>query len=109
MVAAVIRRGERTLAVNSPPEFAAEYYQCVVEQAPLLQIEDESGRRPVNVAALAANLLRKIAVLVPAAMHQLHETHTALDHSPSQQTVAGKAAVHAFVVDAVHFNRLLVF
>src|SRR5262245_52389885 len=55
MVAAVIRRGERALAVDGAAELAAPDDECIVEQAALLEVADEGGGRLIDIAALAAD------------------------------------------------------
>jgi hypothetical protein len=64
------------------------------------------GGRLVDVRALAADLPRQVAVLVPAAVHELHEPHAALDHPPRQQAVAGESAVDAVIPDAVAVDHV---
>src|SRR5262245_4504441 len=106
MIAAVIGCRQRALAVHGAAELASPDDERVVEQAALLEILDERRGRLIDVEALAANLPRQIAVLVPAAMHELNEADAALDHAARQEAVAGKAAVVVVSVDAVHFQNM---
>src|SRR5215469_1742736 len=69
VIAAVVVFGQRALAVDGTAELAAPNNERVVEQAALLQVPDQGCAGLVHVLALAANLLRQIAVLIPAAMH----------------------------------------
>src|SRR5437763_16558805 len=87
MVAPVVVLRKRSLAVDGPSELAAPNYQRVVEQPALFQILDQRRGRLVRVAALAADLLGQVAVLVPAPVEQLHEPHAAFRQSPSQDAV----------------------
>src|SRR5262249_24498397 len=107
VVAAVVVPGQPTLAVDGAAELAAPDHQRVVEQPAPLHVHHQRRRRPVDVAALAADLSGQAAVLVPAAVEQLHKADPALDHAPGQQAVAGKTAVAAGLVDAVHLDGLL--
>src|SRR5262245_51161719 len=95
MVAPMVVFGERALAVDGPTKFATPDYQRIIEQSALFQISNQRGGRPIHVLALAANLFRQIAVLIPAAMHQLNEPDPALRHAAGQQAVAGETAVHS--------------
>ncbi len=95
MVAAVIVGGELALAVDGAAELAAPDDQRVVEQAALLEVGDQGRRRLVGVAALRCDLLGQVAVLVPAAMKELHEPHAPLAQPPGQQAVGGEGAGRA--------------
>src|SRR5204863_3542931 len=86
MVAAVVVARQIALAVNSPSELAAPYDQRLVEQAALLEVADQAVARVIDVAALQRQVARDVAVLVPAAMEDLHEAHAALDQTPGQET-----------------------
>ena len=92
MVAAVVGRGELALRVDRPAELAAPDDQRVVEQAALLQVLDQGGRGLVGVVALAADLLGQVAVLVPAHVIELDESHAALGQPAGQQAIGGVAA-----------------
>src|SRR5207244_5282139 len=54
----------------------------------------ERGGRAIDVAALAADLPGQVAMLVPAAMHQLHKADASLDHAPRQQAVPRRSEEH---------------
>src|SRR5437868_2596886 len=107
VVAPVVVLRQRPLTVDRAAELAAPDDERIVEQAALLQVGDQRGGWLIDVLALSADLPRQIAVLVPAAMQELHEAHPALDHAPGQQAVARETAVPALVVDAIHLERLL--
>ena len=57
MVAAVIGRCQRALAVDGAAEFAAPDDQRVVKQAALFEVFDECGARLVDIAALVGQIL----------------------------------------------------
>ena len=92
VVAAVVRGGELALRVDRAAELAAPDDQRVVEQPALLQVLDQRGRGLVGVVALAADLVRQVAVLVPAHVVELDEAHAALGQAAGQQAVGGVAA-----------------
>ena len=106
MVAAVIVCGQLTLAIDGAAELAPQTTSVSSSKPALLQVLDQGRTGLIDVLALPADLLRQAAVLVPAAMHELHEAHTALGHSPGEQTVRGKAAVGAGLVNAVHVEHV---
>ena len=105
MVAAVVVLRQRSLAVDGPAELAAPDHQRLVEQTALFQVLDEGGGGLVDVLALAADLRRQAAVLVPAAVHELDEPHAALDHPPGEQAVAGEAAVDRAVSSRPYMSQ----
>ena len=109
MVAAVVGRRECSLAVDRAAELAAPDDERVFEQATLFEVFDQGGARLIDVAALAANLCRQRTVLVPAAVHELHEADAALDHASREQTVSSKAAVDVVVFDAVGLDDVFRF
>ena len=92
MVAPVVRLGEPALAVHRAAEFAAPDNQRVVQQTALLQILNQAQPRLVSVCALRRNLFRQIRVLIPAAVEQLDEPHSALRKPPSQQAIGGEGS-----------------
>ena len=92
MIASVVVLGERALGVDRASKLAAPHYQRVVQHATLFQVLNEGRRRLVGLLALGADLFRQIAVLVPPAMEELDESHTALGQPPRQDAVRGIAA-----------------
>src|SRR6516165_3403454 len=105
MVAAMIGGGELPLAVHGPAELSAPQDQRIVQEAALLEVLDQGGRGLIDVLALAADLPGQVAVLVPAAVHELNEADAALDHAAGQEAVAGIAAVVALAVQTVHLQN----
>ena len=87
MVATVVFFGQRALRVDRAAELAAPDDQRVVQHTALLQILNQRGRWLVRLQALAANLLRQIAVLIPTAMEELDEAHAALGQAARQNAV----------------------
>ena len=90
VVAAVIVRGQCALAIDGPAEFAAPDDQRVVEQAALLEVRDEGGRRLIGIAALAGDLRGQVRMLVPAAVEELDEAHAPFGQPARQQAVGGE-------------------
>ena len=56
VVAAVVVRRQRPLAIHGSPELAAPHHKRVFEQAPLLQVSDERRCRLIGVLTLRGNL-----------------------------------------------------
>ena len=78
MITAVIVAGELALAVDRPAKLTAPDHQCVVQKSALLEVgyqcEVLPGQRPrTGVAGRRGH----VAVLVPAAVKDLHKTHIA--------------------------------
>ena len=92
MVSPVVRRGELALRIDRAAEFAAPDDQRVIQKSALLQVDDQRRRRHVGVVALAADLVRQVAVLVPAHVVKLDEAHAALGQTAGQQAIRGIAA-----------------
>src|SRR5205823_6747422 len=102
MVAPMLGRRQRSLAVHGAAKLAAPDDQRVVEEAARLQVLDEGGGRLIDVSRLTADLARQRAMLVPAAMEELYEANATLDHPASEQTVARETAVVVTAIGAVH-------
>ena len=81
-------------------EFAAPEHQGVVEQAALLEVDDQRRARPVGLLGRDGHVLLDVAMMVPGAVVELDEAHPALGHAPGEQAVAGEAAI-ALLLDAV--------
>ena len=92
VVAAVVFIRQSALAVNRAAELPTPDDQGVVEHTTLLEVLDESPGGPVDDAALAANVLGQVAVLVPLADEDLGEADAALGKTPRQQAVGGEGA-----------------
>ena len=106
MVAAVVRLRQRALPVDRAAELAAPDHERAVEQAALLQIGQKRAGRLIGVLALRADVVGQVAMLVPAAVQDLHDAHAALDQPPRQQRACGERAglLH---LRAVHLQRSL--
>ena len=109
VVAAVVVGGEFPLRIDSTPEFAAPDDQRVFQQAALLQVLDQRGCGLIGVAALTGDLLRALAVLVPAAMEQLNKAHAAFRQAARQNAICGKRARLARVGTVTLEHRLRLF
>ena len=58
----------------------------------MFEVGDERVTGLVHVFRLAADAVRQIAVMIPARMIKLDETHVAFGHSPREQTIRGEGA-----------------
>ena len=88
VVAAVVVAGQLALAVDRAAELAAPDDQRVVEQAALLEVGDQGVAGLVDVLALGGQVAGEVAVLVPAAVEDLHEPDVALGQPAGQQAAA---------------------
>ena len=91
MIAAVIVLLDLPLAVDRPPELAAPEHERVLEQAASLEVGDESRAGLVGVAALLADPLGQIAVLIPAPVVKLDEPHVPFREPPGQDAIRGES------------------
>ena len=87
MIAAVVCFSEDALRINRAAEFSAPDYQRVLQEPALLQVNDQRGGSLVGLEALASDFFRQVVVLIPAAVEQLHEAHSALGHSSGENAV----------------------
>jgi hypothetical protein len=78
-VAPLVGGAQRALDERRATELTAPYDERVVEQATLLEVEHQRGRRRIGVTTLDRQLRVQVVVLVPAGVHHLHETPTAID------------------------------
>ena len=109
MIASVIVLLDLALAIDRAAKFTAPNHQRVVEKAACFQILHERGAGLIRVLALFADALGQAAVLVPAAVVKLDETHTALGHAAGEQAIGGERAglLHVGPVKVEHTLRLL--
>src|SRR3954462_3097654 len=89
MIAAVVGGRECSLRVNGATKFTAPDYERIVQQPALFEVLNERGGRLVGRRALFGDVNGELVVLVPPHVEELHESHIALDQSPSKQTIAG--------------------
>ena len=108
MIAAVVLARQFALAVDRAAELAAPDDQRIVQQPALLQILDQRLAGLIDVAALVRQIAGDIAMLVPAAMKDLHESHIAFGHPASQQATGGKRA-RLLHIRSVHIENVLRF
>ena len=73
------------LRVGRAAELAAPDHERVVQHAAGLQVLDEGVAGAVDVATLQRQIAGQVAVVVPAAVEDLHEADVAFDHAPGQQ------------------------
>src|SRR5262249_59029654 len=91
MIAPVVIFGHHALRVYRAPKFSAPNHERLVEHPALFQIRDERARCLISLLALQPDIARQIAVLVPAAMEKLDETHAALGQAPRQNAIRREA------------------
>src|SRR4051812_36240362 len=92
MVAPVVCFGERALAIDGAPKFAAPDNERILQQATPFQVLNQPVTTLINVFALRGQVAWQISVLVPAAMEDLDEPDAALDQTASHQRGIGKSA-----------------
>jgi len=102
VVATVVGLGQLALAIDGAAELSAPDHEGILEKSPLLEVSNECGAGLVDVAALTANLAGEIAVLIPAAVHELHEADAAFDHAPGEQTISCETAVGGILLQPIH-------
>ncbi len=93
MIATVVVALQIALAVDRAAELTGKHDDRVVQQTALFQVAQQRRGRLVDVEALAPQLLRQNRVVIPAPVKDLDEAHTAFDHPPGEQAVAGKGSV----------------
>src|SRR5690349_12373441 len=94
---------ELSLEEWSAAKFAAPDDERIVEETPLLQIPDEGGARGVGILALDFQLAIEVPVLIPAGVHELHETDAPLGETPGHEAVVSIAPL-ALHVGSVHLQ-----
>ncbi len=103
VVATVICFGQTALTVNGPSKFSAPDHQRVVQHAALFQILHQCVTRLVDDAALATNVVGKVAVLIPLADKHLSESHAAFGHAAGQQAIC-REGPRLGNVGTIHFQ-----
>lgn len=83
------------LGHGCPAELTPEYHQGVIEKAPLLQVLDESRRRPVDLPRGRLDVVLDSSVMIPGAMIDLDEADTTLGEPPGEQSIRRVAAIGA--------------
>ena len=92
VVAAVVGLGQRALRVDRASKLAAPNHERVFEHPARLEVEQQAGTGLVSLLALAGDVLRQVAVLVPAAVQDLHDADPAFDHAASEEGAVGEGA-----------------
>ena len=104
MVASVVRQRQIPLRVVRPSELAPPHDQRVVEHPTLLEIGDEAVPRAIDIGTLSLDRAGQAAVMVPAGMVELDESHVPLGQSPREQAVGGERSRRLGLV-AIEFER----
>ena len=78
MIAAVVVVSQHALGVDGAAEFSAPDHQRAVEQTPLLEIADQRGGRPIDLARDLLQGLSEVRVVIPVGVIELYKAHTAL-------------------------------
>jgi hypothetical protein len=85
-------------------EFTAPNHQRLLQQPVRFQVGEQSGDGLVAGARILFVVAFQIPVRVPATLHELNETHPALDEAAREQTI--RAVIRRlFVIDAVKLLR----
>src|SRR5262245_6271064 len=98
MVVAAVR-----LCHGRASEFAAPDHKSLVEQASLLQILYERGRGLVHFLRLHHDVPFDSAMVVPVAVIELNETHSAFSQPASEQAIGAEGTVEPF--DAIRIKN----
>jgi hypothetical protein len=89
VIAAVAALGGR-----GPAELAAPPHQRVVEQAAALEVAEQAGDGPIDLAGVLLVVAAEVGVPVPldgrVAVRHLDEAHAALDQAAGQEALPGK-------------------
>ena len=88
------------LGVGCTAEFTAPNDERFVEEAALFEVFDEGGAGLIDIHRQAREVFVERAMVVPVAMVELDETHTAFGEAAGDETVAGEGAglVHSGAV-----------
>ena len=90
------------------PELARPEHDGGIEQPARLEILHQRGAGLIRLRAKSLQTLRVLVVRIPrlAAEEELHETHTALDEPPRQQTTSA-VFLRLRLVEAVEASQRL--
>ena len=105
VVAAVGVGGERPLRVDGAAELPSPDDERVVEHPAGLEILDQCRGRLIGVEALGLEIVGEIAVMVPAAVENLHDADAALDEPAGEDQAVGEGSRLVDVI-AIHGERL---
>ena len=92
MIPAMVVFRQLALRIDGASKFTAPDHQRFVEHATLLQVSHQGGGRLINAPTLPAEISREVAVLIPAAVEQLHERNTTLGQSPRDNGIVRERA-----------------
>ena len=71
---------------RGPTEFPAPHNECLIEQAPLLQIPNQRRTGPVGRFTTPAHIAGHVTMRIPSFMVNIDESHASLDHPTCEQT-----------------------
>jgi len=78
MIAPIVVLRECALRIGRAAKLTAPDHERVIEQPAVLEFGEQGSGRLVRVVALAADIARQIAMLIPTAMVELDKAHPAL-------------------------------
>ena len=83
-----------------PAELTAPDNEGIFQQAALLQVFDERGRRPIHFPAHVGQTFAKIlagyTVVIPIGVIELHEANAALHQAAREQAIVGEGDLAGF-------------
>lgn len=101
LIAAEIRTAEISLRVNRSAKLPAPNDKRIVEQTTPLEILNKRGGRLIDIVALFRQVAADADVLIPSAMHELHESTTAFHKASRQKTVSCETSIFPRLIQAV--------
>ena len=92
VVAAVVGFCQGALGIDGASKLTAEHDEGIVQHAALFEVLDETVAALVHVMALLGEIVREIAMLIPAAMEDLHKPDATLHEAAGHEGAVGKGA-----------------
>lgn len=90
MIASIIGGSLLSLAIDGASKLSRADNQRIFKHPSHLKILNESSQGLIDILALAPHFRRKGAVMIPAAMKDLHESNSPFCHPPGEQAVSCK-------------------
>src|SRR5262245_7849261 len=106
VVTTVIVIRQFALTVHGSTELSSPYYQRVIEQPSLLQVNNQRCRSLIGTLALKRNVARQVVVLIPASMVKLDESHVALYQASSQKAIRS-VGTRPSRVGSIHLKNVI--
>lgn len=103
MVAAI----SSSLHHGSTTEFAAPNDKCILEEAALPEVFDESSTGAIGVLAIFLQIADQSAMLIPGFVEELDETCPPFDETSGEEAIGGKGGFSR--LNAVHLQNVLWF